>query len=217
MDQREVRVAWEKFVERGALSTDLRVSVAASWQRSKNHQIAVDRAKAPLVAEAELHRHRCEHASLRHAARSALESSKTFLSDANSIMILTDPSGLIIDTQGDARVVDAGRALHLEHGGRWSEADIGTNAIGAAIAESKPVQIRGTEHFCSEVQRPRSGSVRGPARGKRIGTIDQAGSRRTAASLSRQAIAVGKRGLPRARSARHDRPCYRARAERCPR
>ena len=113
MDQREVRVAWEKFVERGALSADLNVSVAASWQRSKNHQIAVDRARAPLVAEAELYRQRCKHASLRHAARSALESSKTFLSDANSMMILTDPSGLIIDTQGDARVIDAGRALHV--------------------------------------------------------------------------------------------------------
>jgi hypothetical protein len=53
-----------------------------------------------LVADAELFRHCCKHASLRHAARCALENSKTFLSDANSIMILTDPTGLIIDTQG---------------------------------------------------------------------------------------------------------------------
>ncbi len=153
MDQRDVLVAWEKFVERGALSSDLRSSVAASWQRSKNHRVTIDRARAPLVADAELFRHRSKHASLRHAARCALENSKTFLSDANSIMILTDPTGLIIDTQGDDRVIDAGRSVHLEHGGRWSEADIGTNAIGAAIAESKPVQIHGAEHFCSKVQR----------------------------------------------------------------
>jgi transcriptional regulator of acetoin/glycerol metabolism len=149
MDQRDVLAAWEKFVERGALSSDLSSSVAASWQRSKNHRVTIDRAQAPLVADAELFRHRSKHASLRHAARCALDNSKTFLSDANSIMILTDPTGLIIDTQGDDRVIDAGRTVHLEHGGRWSEADIGTNAIGAAIAESKPVQIRGTEHFCS--------------------------------------------------------------------
>ena len=181
MDQREVRVAWEKFVERGALSADLNVSVAASWQRSKNHQIAVDRARAPLVAEAELYRQRCKHASLRHAARSALESSKTFLSDANSMMILTDPSGLIIDTQGDARVIDAGRALHLEHGGRWSEADIGTNAIGAVLAESKPVQIRGTEHFCSEVQRWTCAAVpvHDPVDGELLGVVDISGPANT--------------------------------------
>ena len=177
MDQREVLAAWEKFVERGTLSSDLRSSVAASWQRSKNHQITINRARAPLVADAELFRHRSKNASLRHAARCALENSKTFLSDANSIMILTDPSGLIIDTQGDDRVIDAGRAVHLEHGGRWSEADIGTNAIGAAIAESKPVQIRGTEHFCSTVQRWTCAAVpiHDPTDGELLGIVDISG------------------------------------------
>lgn len=189
MDQREVREAWEKFVERGALSADLRSSVAASWQRSKNHQITVDRARAPLVADAELFRYRSKHASLRHAARCALENSKTFLSDANSIMILTDPTGLIIDTQGDDRVIDAGRTVHLEHGGRWSEADIGTNAIGAAIAESKPVQIRGAEHFCSKVQRWTCAAVpvHDPTDGELLGVVDISGP---ASTFNPQSLAL---------------------------
>ena len=189
MDQREVRDAWEKFVERGALSTDLRSSVAASWQRSKNHQITVDRARAPLVADAELFRHRSKHASLRHAARCALDNSRTFLSDANSIMILTDPTGLIIDTQGDDRVIDAGRTVHLEHGGRWSEADIGTNAIGAAIAESKPVQIHGAEHFCTEVQRWTCAAVpvHDPTDGELLGVVDISGP---ASTFNPQSLAL---------------------------
>jgi transcriptional regulator of acetoin/glycerol metabolism len=194
MDQREVLAAWEKFVERGALSSDLRSSVAASWQRSRNHHVTVDRARAPLVADAELFRHRSKHASLRHAARCALDNSRTFLSDANSIMILTDPGGLIIDTQGDDRVIDAGRAVHLEHGGRWSEADIGTNAIGAAIAESKPVQIRGAEHFCSEVQRWTCAAVpvHDPSDGELLGVVDISGPANTFNPQSLAlAVAVG--------------------------
>jgi transcriptional regulator of acetoin/glycerol metabolism len=189
MDQREVREAWEKFVERGALSADLRSSVAASWQRSRNHQVTVDRARAPLVAEAELFRQRSKHASLRHAARCALDNSKTFLSDANSIMILTDPTGLIIDTQGDDRVIDAGRTVHLEHGGRWSEADIGTNAIGAAIAESKPVQIRGAEHFCTKVQRWTCAAVpvHDPTDGELLGVVDISGP---ASTFNPQSLAL---------------------------
>jgi transcriptional regulator of acetoin/glycerol metabolism len=189
MDQREVREAWEKFVERGALSADLRSSVAASWQRSRNHQVTVDRARAPLVAEAELFRHRSKHASLRHAARCALDNSRTFLSDANSIMILTDPTGLIIDTQGDDRVIDAGRTVHLEHGGRWSEADIGTNAIGAAIAESKPVQIRGVEHFCTKVQRWTCAAVpvHDPTDGELLGVVDISGP---ASTFNPQSLAL---------------------------
>ena len=189
MDQREVLAAWEKFVERGALSSDLRSSVAASWQRSKNHRVTIDRARAPLVADAELFRHRSKNASLRHAARCALENSKTFLSDANSIMILTDPTGLIIDTQGDDRVIDAGRSVHLEHGGRWSEADIGTNAIGAAIAESKPVQIRGAEHFCSKVQRWTCAAVpvHDPTDGELLGVVDISGP---ASTFNPQSLAL---------------------------
>jgi sigma-54 dependent transcriptional regulator, acetoin dehydrogenase operon transcriptional activator AcoR len=189
MDQREVLAAWEKFVERGALSSDLRSSVAASWQRSKNHRVTIDRARAPLVADAELFRHRSKHASLRHAARCALENSKTFLSDANSIMILTDPTGLIIDTQGDDRVIDAGRSIHLEHGGRWSEADIGTNAIGAAIAESKPVQIHGAEHFCSRVQRWTCAAVpvHDPTDGELLGVVDISGP---ASTFNPQSLAL---------------------------
>ena len=189
MDQREVLAAWEKFVELGALSSDLRSSVAASWQRSKNHQVRIDRARAPLVADAELFRRRSKHASLRHAARCALENSKTFLSDANSIMILTDPTGLIIDTQGDDRVIDAGRTVHLEHGGRWSEADIGTNAIGAAIAESKPVQIHGAEHFCSEVQRWTCAAVpvHDPTDGELLGVVDISGP---ASTFNPQSLAL---------------------------
>jgi transcriptional regulator of acetoin/glycerol metabolism len=184
-----VRVAWEKFVERGALSADLRSSVAASWQRSRNHQVTVDRPRAPLVAEAELFRHRSKHASLRHAARCALESSKTFLSDANSMMILTDPTGLVIDTQGDARVIDAGRTVHLEHGGRWSEADIGTNAIGAAMAESRPVQIHGAEHFCTEVQRWTCAAVpvHDPTDGELLGIVDISGP---ASTFNPQSLAL---------------------------
>ncbi|MGJ5176440.1 sigma-54-dependent Fis family transcriptional regulator [Bradyrhizobium oligotrophicum] len=189
MDQRDVRAAWQKFVERGTLSGDVRTTVAESWRRSRQHRIAVDRAQAPLVAEAELFRQRSKHAALRHAARCALQNSKTFLSEAGSIMILTDPSGLIIDTQGDARVIDAGRAVHLEHGGRWSEADIGTNAIGAALAESCPVQIHGAEHFCTEVQRWTCAAVpvHDPSDGELLGAVDISGP---ASTFNPQSLAL---------------------------
>jgi sigma-54 dependent transcriptional regulator, acetoin dehydrogenase operon transcriptional activator AcoR len=195
MDQREVRAAWEKFVEHGALSADLRSSVAASWQRSRNHRITVDRTQAPLVADNELFRLRTKHASLRHAARCALQNSKRFLGDAGSMMILTDPSGLVIDTQGDDRVIDAGRAVHLEHGGRWSEADIGTNAIGAAMAEARPVQIHGAEHFCTKVQQwtCAAAPVHDPSDGELLGVVDISGPARTFNPQSLAlAVAVGQ-------------------------
>jgi transcriptional regulator of acetoin/glycerol metabolism len=188
MDEREVRRAWEKFVERGVAPTGMRTAVAASWQRSLAHHVLVESTMAPLLAEAELFRHRSKHAQLLHAARPALASSGAFLSEANSMMILTDPSGVIIDTQGDARAIDAGRENHLEHGGRWSEADIGTNAIGTAMAEARPVQIHGPEHFCADIQRwtCAAAPVRHPLDGEILGVVDISGP---ASTFSPQSLA----------------------------
>ncbi|MGD0564998.1 MAG: sigma-54-dependent Fis family transcriptional regulator [Roseiarcus sp.] len=186
MDEREVRHAWERFVERGAAPIGMRAAVVASWQRSRAHHVLVDATMAPLLAEAELFRHRSKHTQLMHAARPALASSSAFLSDANSMMILTDPSGVIIDTQGDARAIEAGRTIHLEHGGRWSEADIGTNAIGAAVAEARPVQIHGAEHFCADIQRwtCAAAPVRHPTDGEILGVVDISGPASTFSSQS---------------------------------
>jgi sigma-54 dependent transcriptional regulator, acetoin dehydrogenase operon transcriptional activator AcoR len=68
------------------------------------------------------------------------------------MLMLTDPSGLVLETAGDPHTIDFGRQIHLEQGGRWNEANIGTNAIGTALATLEPVQIHGGEHFCREVQ-----------------------------------------------------------------
>ncbi|SED22673.1 Transcriptional regulator of acetoin/glycerol metabolism [Rhizobiales bacterium GAS191] len=153
MDERSVRAAWEEFVESGHVHEGVRGSIAESWQRSKTHRVAIGRAEAPLASEAELHRRRHENSALVCAARPALKASAAFLSDASSMMILTDISGMIIETEGDQRIVQSGRANHLEIGGYWNEANIGTNAIGTALSMRKPVQVHAAEHFCTEIQK----------------------------------------------------------------
>jgi len=145
--------ARDKFVENDGASNAVRGIVAASWERSQRYQIPLERSEAPLAPEVELVQRHAEHAELIEAARPGLEQARALLAEASSMIILTDPSGVILETAGDPRTVDFGRMMHLEQGGHWAEADIGTNAIGTAIAALQPVQIHGVEHFCSEVQR----------------------------------------------------------------
>ena len=130
----KIRRAWESFIQNGTGSNAVREVVAASWKRSQGYHIPVERGEAPLAPEAEAVRLRSEHAALITAARPALEQARFLLAEASSIIILTDPSGVIIETAGDPRTTDFGRIIHLEQGGHWAEADIGTNAIGTAIA-----------------------------------------------------------------------------------
>jgi signal transduction histidine kinase len=181
MDNREIQRAWEKFIENGATSNAVRGVVAASWERSQGYHIPVERGETRLAPEAELVHRRSEHSDLLAAAQPALEQARVLLAEASSMVIVTDPSGVIIETAGDPRTIDVARMIHLERGGHWAEADIGTNAIGTAIAALQPVQIHGVEHFCSEVQRWTCAAtpIRHPTDGELLGILDISGSAKT--------------------------------------
>jgi sigma-54 dependent transcriptional regulator, acetoin dehydrogenase operon transcriptional activator AcoR len=195
MKELDIRRAWEGFIEAGTLSNVVRGVVADSWRRSQGHHIPIERSEAPLAPEAELVRCRSEHAMFLEAARPALRQAQLFLGDANSMIILTDASGLILETAGDHRAIDFGQAIHLAEGGRWKEADIGTNAIGTAIAALKPIQIHAVEHFCSDVQRWTCAAtpIWHPFDGELIGVVDISGPARTFNPQSLAfAVAVGR-------------------------
>jgi signal transduction histidine kinase len=179
--ENQIRRAWEGFMESGTVSTGLRGVIAESWQRSQDHGIPVERRGAPLALEPELHQRYAVHSTLVEAARPALKQARLFLAEANSMIILTDPSGLVLETAGDPRTIDFGHLVHLEQGGRWQEEDIGTNAIGTAIAALEPVQIHGVEHFCSGVGvwTCAATPIWHPNDGKLLGVVDISGPVRT--------------------------------------
>ena len=150
----QINKAWESFVINGRLpATDVRTLVAQSWQRSARLQIGADRLAAPVIEAGELHRRRLQSAGLLAAAAPVLARSRMVLAQAQSMLILTDVDGLIVATEGDPRVIDSGRETHLQPGGHWHEAQMGTNAIGTALAERRAVQIHGSEHYCAGAQR----------------------------------------------------------------
>ncbi|WP_266033142.1 sigma-54-dependent Fis family transcriptional regulator [Brucella intermedia] len=178
----EVKRAWERFISRGLLSaSDIRSVVAQSWQRSASGQVSVTRKQAPILDEGEFHRRKLHSADMISAAVSALQRSRLFLADAGSMLILADESGHIIATEGDARVIDAGRDNHLELGGDWSEARIGTNAIGTALVEKTAVHIHGSEHYCEGVQRWSCAAVPvfNPVNRRLMGVVDVSGPAKT--------------------------------------
>ncbi|QTL02227.1 sigma-54-dependent Fis family transcriptional regulator [Aquabacter sp. L1I39] len=178
MPYREIARAWEAFHRDGITSPVVRPAVLASWQRSREHAIAADRSAAPLLTEAELFRRRRQNTRLLAAARPAMEEARNLLADAHSMLILADPAGTILETEGDARAVDTGQEVKLQRGGLWCEAEIGTNAIGTALACGRPVQIHATEHFCAPVQRwtCAAAPVRHPLEATVIGAVDISGS-----------------------------------------
>ncbi|MDN3616051.1 sigma-54-dependent Fis family transcriptional regulator [Vibrio gallaecicus] len=66
---------------------------------------------------------------------------------SDSRLILTDVEGVILASWGQEKFKEKLTTIALSSGACWQEQLKGTNAIGTAIVEAKPVSIIGDQHF----------------------------------------------------------------------
>lgn len=93
------------------------------------------------------------------------------------IMVVTAADGFVLYREGSVRVGRGAEALGFSPGADWTEAAVGTNAIGTALAESAPVQLFSAEHFVRN-QHPWTCTacpVHDPRTGELLGVVDLSG------------------------------------------
>ena len=179
--ERRVMAAWEQFLRGRELPPHaVRDVIEGSWERCTSSGVDPARSQAavPLPEEA-LRTLQKAHRDLIRASVSITEQARDFLSQSGTVMILTDPTGVILETVGDPATVDAARSIRLEAGADWDERACGTNAIGTALSILGPVQVHGAEHFCSGIK-PWTCSatvIRDPIHGEVLGVLDVSGQR----------------------------------------
>jgi transcriptional regulator of acetoin/glycerol metabolism len=144
-----VLAARRKFRQDGAVPDDLVPSpIMRSWRRCAG--LGFDMAARPCVeppTARELREMIEPHERLRRLCRPELEALNADASATDSIMILTDATGMVLDTVGSAGFADCAARVALRPGVIWSETATGTNAIGTALIERRPIDVRGAEHY----------------------------------------------------------------------
>lgn len=177
----DTRDAWERFMASGQADlgpSSVREEILQSWRRSKDLGVdAAVQASRKIADENELHLRRERNMALRKAASAAFLRLEPHLKDANTILILADDQGIIIDAIGDDLVLDEGQDIHLEVGGDWTEEAIGTNGIGTALRTGRPAYVHAAEHFVEGVQEwtCAGAPVRDPITQAVIGVVDLSG------------------------------------------
>ncbi|HET8596359.1 MAG TPA: sigma-54-dependent Fis family transcriptional regulator [Castellaniella sp.] len=96
---------------------------------------------ADLKLRIEAHRPLLGHAEPSLCALGSLADS------TGSIVVLADPSGLILHERGNPAFLDKAQRVALQPGVSWAESRRGTNAIGTALHEGQAVAVHGGEHF----------------------------------------------------------------------
>ena len=182
-DERAVIRAWETFLggRPFADSSKVRELVQLSWGRSHASGVDPGGRGAPLAFEGDAVEDLREHyRRLRDAATPTLTRASELLVDTNSMVILTDHNGVILEAVGDPSTVDAGREIHLEVGGNWNESAAGTNGIGTALALKRPVFVHAAEHFSEGIKSwtCAGAPIRDPVDGQVMGLIDISGPKK---------------------------------------
>lgn len=187
---RVVGRAHELFVTGvGAGAGGVRSVVLDSWHRSTRHGVDPSLTEPPLdLTEAGLREAR-RTSPLAHVMPLIRDLLTYAAADGGHVVAVGDPTGHLLWVEGSRPLRTQVEAMGFVEGALWSEAAVGTNAPGTALALNSPVQIVGAEHFVAAVHSwsctavpvhdPRDGSV--------LGVLDVTGNESVA---SAQALAL---------------------------
>jgi transcriptional regulator of acetoin/glycerol metabolism len=100
--------------------------------------------------------------------------------NTHNMVLLTDANGVIMHSLGDDDFLEKANRVALSPGVAWSEESKGTNAIGTAIAEQKPMLVHADEHYlCANHFLTCSAAPIIDCQGKVIGVLDVSGDQRS--------------------------------------
>jgi transcriptional regulator of acetoin/glycerol metabolism len=122
--------------------------IAQSHERSKSYGLRpYESPDFCPVLQSELKTEIERSQSLFAHALPVMETLYSQIVNTQSMVILTDTSGLILHSLGDDDFLAQASKVALQPGASWSEEARGTNAIGTALADGKPTLVHGSEHY----------------------------------------------------------------------
>src|SRR3954452_921153 len=152
---RQIQSSWDRLLGEGALGPELppqatagmRPMIVESWRRVLATGLEPIDVLPSIEADPSEARERwLEHplGLLRHVL---VEPLQLLAEESNSLVQVTDPSGLTLYLGGPDWLKARAAEMNLVEGARCSETVNGTNGVGTALATDHPVQVFAFEHF----------------------------------------------------------------------
>lgn len=97
--------------------------------------------------------------------------------DDAQLVVVCDADGRVLWRHGRTGVRRLADGLGFVRGSAWTEANVGTNAIGTCLVVEEPVQIRGSEHYVESHTRwsCAAAPIHDPWTGEILGAVDVSG------------------------------------------
>ena len=141
LSHNQIDRVWSLFVREGVIQEELlRPEIVASWERCREQGLDFDKGNHCWLSPEELAARRDRNWQVISLAKTVME---TVCVMAEGICTLfCDREGFVLHVEGHRQVVpDPGFCCREEF--------IGTNGVGTSLFLGKPVEIKGSEHYCS--------------------------------------------------------------------
>jgi transcriptional regulator of acetoin/glycerol metabolism len=140
--------AWHAFIADRVELDGVDPEILRSWRRARD-TFGVDpalRRCARLLTPSELASRR-ERDDVYRLAAPLLQEFGARLAPTRHVLAYFDPAGWMLSMNGAPDVAELTGEINFSPGANWSEASVGTNGPGTALAEKTPVKVFATEHY----------------------------------------------------------------------
>jgi hypothetical protein len=187
--------AREQVLTGHAPDSAVREVIVRSWKRSRSAGIDPDAGMPPSIMSTDEAAGRWENHPLGRAEQLLRDLFGEILYETRALLFVCDGDGSLIWRHGHPQTLYDATGLNADLGSSWSEASVGTNAMGTALAERHPLQVCSTEHFTQFVHpwACSAAPVHDPATGEVIGVINLSGGADTAHPHSLGLVAAAAR------------------------
>lgn len=141
--------AWKQFMSEGAFDPSrLNQRIVESWYRSRTADVNpyLEKGKQILTDEFFLAQKE-KNFLLMNSAIPHLSKIGQFARDMGMMALVIDPEGYVLSIKGREDVLHQAKEINFVEGVRWSEGEVGTNAIGTALQAEEAIMVTGTEHY----------------------------------------------------------------------
>jgi transcriptional regulator of acetoin/glycerol metabolism len=159
---------------------EVREPVLASWMRSREFDVPADRIDLPYIGDQDL------DTPLIRGADPVLRRLGEELDGQPISLILTDQSGVVMmQRTGDRDLHRHLEGVALAPGFSYGERFVGTNGIGTALQDGRPMHVFGHEHYAEHLEDLACAGVpiHHPISGRVVGAVDLTCWRRDAGGL----------------------------------
>jgi len=140
---------WKKFINEGVLDSNrINERISESWHRCKQANVNPHMNKGQKILSSNIFQDQKKKSEIfLDIAIPQLQNMRKTIDELQMMALLIDPDGYVLSLSGNQQTLKRAKHINFIEGVKWTEAAVGTNAIGTALQIEEAIMISGTEHY----------------------------------------------------------------------